>query len=548
MGLMGSLYVGASGLQTSQNAMNTTAHNVSNIDTIGYTRQQVQQGTRFYNTISKNKTAISWQQIGLGVNYTNVKQVRDVFLDKTYRREVGRSSYYDTSLAAIEEVEDLFQELQGKTYSKTLENLRDSLEELTKHPSDSVRQGVLIQRCYEFVTRSQAVYTGLSEYQDDLNLKIEKQIKTINEYGKQIRDLNEMIQKIESGQVEKANDYRDQRNLLLDELSAMGDVRILEDGAGNMIVQFEGYDFIREDGINKIELYEDPVTGFYTPYWSNLAKKTTNPDGSETLVSIQGAEVFNLQQEISAEGNTDIGSLKAMLFARGDHRATYRDLGDGTTQGNAHYNNNISQSIVMNVQAQFDRLVNAIVVGINGVLKDAADAATALDPNSTYLRDSNGDAYQIFNSITGEKDAQGNLIYTTQNLIINGELKQAPSLLGFIRPDGKEDQATADRLRDLFKEEKYVLNPNVQTKNNFIDFYSGLIAQVTNTGYVLHGISANQRITVDNTAAAREQILGVSSDEELSNMIMFQNAYNASSRYINVVDELLEHVISTLGR
>ena len=71
---------------------------------------------------------------------------------------------------------------------------------------------------------------------------------------------------------------------------------------------------------------------------------------------------------------------------------------------------------------------------------------------------------------------------------------------------------------------------------------------MTNTGYVLHGISANQRITVDNTAAAREQILGVSSDEELSNMIMFQNAYNASSRYINVVDELLEHVISTLGR
>lgn len=548
MGLMGSLYVGVSGLQTSQNAMNTTAHNVSNIDTIGYTRQQVQQGTRFYNTISKNKTAISWQQIGLGVNYSNVKQVRDVFLDQTYRREVGRSGYYDTSLAAIEEVEDLFQELQGQTFSKTLDNLRDCLEELTKYPADSVRQGVLVQRCYEFVTRSQAVYTGLCEYQDDLNYKIKKQVETINEYGKQIRNLNEKIMKIESGQLEKANDYRDQKNLLLDELSAMGSVRVLEDGAGNMIVQFEGYDLVREDGINKIELYEDPVTGFYTPYWSNLARKTVNPDGTENLISINGAEVFDLQQEISAEGNTDIGSLKAMLFARGDHRATYQDLGDGTIQGNAHYNNNISQSIIMNVQAEFDRLVNAIVVGINGVLKEAADAATALDPNSTYLRDSQGNAYQIFNSITGETDAQGNLIYTTENLIINGELKQAPSLLGFIRPDGKEDQATADKLRDLFKEEKYVLNPNVQTRNNFIDYYNALVAQVTNTGYVLHGISENQQITVDSTSAAREQILGVSSDEELSNMIMFQNAYNASSRYINVVDELLEHIISTLGR
>ena len=69
-----------------------------------------------------------------------------------------------------------------------------------------------------------------------------------------------------------------------------------------------------------------------------------------------------------------------------------------------------------------------------------------------------------------------------------------------------------------------------------------------NTGSVLRGISENQQITVDNTSAAREQILGVSSDEELSNMIMFQNAYNASSRYINVISELLEHIIMTLGR
>ena len=52
MSLMGSLYVGTSGLQTSQNALHTTAHNMSNIDTVGFTRQQVQQGTRFYNTIS----------------------------------------------------------------------------------------------------------------------------------------------------------------------------------------------------------------------------------------------------------------------------------------------------------------------------------------------------------------------------------------------------------------------------------------------------------------------------------------------------------------
>ena len=96
MSLMGSLYTGVSGLQTSNNALNTTAHNMSNLDTEGYTRQQVAQATRTYVTISKSQST-SWQQLGLGVNYSQTRQVRDYFLDKNYRRESGRSAFYDIS-------------------------------------------------------------------------------------------------------------------------------------------------------------------------------------------------------------------------------------------------------------------------------------------------------------------------------------------------------------------------------------------------------------------------------------------------------------------
>ena len=66
MSLMGSLYVGQSGLQTGQNALNTTAHNMSNVDTVGYTRQQVQQTARTYRTLSKTNSANAYQQAGLG--------------------------------------------------------------------------------------------------------------------------------------------------------------------------------------------------------------------------------------------------------------------------------------------------------------------------------------------------------------------------------------------------------------------------------------------------------------------------------------------------
>ena len=105
MPLMGSLYIGNSGLQTSQNALNTTAHNLSNVDTEGFVRQQVQQGTKKYNTIRVDPNAISNQQIGLGVNYSKVKQVRDFFLDQTYRRESGRGAFYEVSSDALEEIE-----------------------------------------------------------------------------------------------------------------------------------------------------------------------------------------------------------------------------------------------------------------------------------------------------------------------------------------------------------------------------------------------------------------------------------------------------------
>ena len=77
MPLMGSLYIGSSGLQTSQNSLNTTAHNLSNMDTTGFVRQQVLLGDRLYNTIKKGSVSVSSQQTGLGVTYEKVRQVRD---------------------------------------------------------------------------------------------------------------------------------------------------------------------------------------------------------------------------------------------------------------------------------------------------------------------------------------------------------------------------------------------------------------------------------------------------------------------------------------
>lgn len=545
MSLMGSLYTGVSGLQTSNNALNTTGHNMSNLDTEGYTRQQVAQATRTYVTISKSQST-SWQQLGLGVNYSQTRQVRDYFLDKNYRRESGRSAFYDISANTMEEIENILGESnEGHEFSESLSNLWTAVEELSKDPTSSVNQNLFVTRSSEFVTRAAAVYKSLCEYQDNMNQFVYNDVVNINKYAAQIETLNQQIMKIEAGGQEHANDLRDQRNKLLDELAKMGNISYQEDTVGYVSVKFEGVDLVKGGLVNEMALYEDPKTGFYTPYWTMLADISYNEKGERIVTEedIEGAKVFDLAKTISSDLNTDIGSLKAKLLARGDHRATYREIKDINKDGEYEegwYDTRISQSIIMNIQAEFDQLINAVVTSINTILQEAAEGAGDAGA-STYLRDENGKPYQLFEKSIEEGD------WTVSNIVINATLRQNPALLTFRLPDHSEDNATMEKLKTAFQEKIYTLNPNVQTPVNFIDYYKNLVSQVANSGSVYRGIQESQTVSSDALLNAREQIVGVSSDEELSNMIMYQNAYNASSRYINVISEMLEHILTSLG-
>jgi len=551
MSLMANLYVGTSGLQTSQNALNTTAHNMANLDTEGYTRQQVSQGTRAYQTLEKKYEAVAWKQIGTGVNYNNCKQVRSEFLDVSYRQESGRLAFYDVSIKALEEIEDQLQEMNGSEFADSLNNLWVSVQELAKDPCSAVTQSSFVTRANEFLTRAKSVYDGLVSYQENMDSTVKTMCDDINDIGDRIRVLNEDIVNIESGKEEKANDLRDERNLLLDKLGEYGKIEYQEDIFGNVAVLFEGSSFVTTDHVNHLGVdvtLESPV-GYATPYWEYAAKTVDNRDGSKTVVSIDGAHVFDLTQNISTVTNTDIGKLRSVLLARGDHQATYHDI----TEDPEFYNTNIAQSVIMNVQAEFDQMVHSVMTTINDIMENA-------ESNPAFIDGSVGEASEftlftcanetdkLIYDISKDKPA-GSIFtgFTIKNSQINPKLIQEPTLFTYRTIDGNEDNDTVTKIKEAFTKENYVLNPNVTTRNSFVTYYNSLVSQVANTGDVYDSIKEAQEQTVSSVQSAREQIVGVSSDEELEFMIMFQNAYNASSRYINVVSEMLEHLVSTLG-
>lgn len=547
----GSLYVGVSGLKTSQDALNTTAHNISNLETEGFVRQQIIQGDKMYATIGYS--AISAQQVGLGVQLSDVRQVRDMFLDQEYRKEAGRSAFYQACYEASYETETFFQELEGATYQDALKDLWNSIAELEKMPESKVNKEYMVLKASEFLERSASIYNSLSEYQDNLNRQVLEKVNRINELGQTIKYYNDKIAGIELGGVEEANDYRDARNLALDELAELANISYTTDSQGYVTVKIEGSQFVNRDRVNEMSVTTDVVTGFYTPIWKH--------EGN--------AEVFDFSIEISTDKDSNVGALKAIMLARGDHRANYSDIaslnqavenGTMTKEEAANkYEEETGYSVVMKMQAEFDQLVHGIVTMINDTLcmdNYASDdgPSTELfirlgeleryqkDADGSYSKDSNGYYIEI------EEDLKNyDTLYTIGNLMINPAVMANSGLLDFTTTTGATDYNMAQMLVEQWDKAFATLNPTEEGMMSFSTYYTGMTDSLSNLIYVYQGIAEGQEAMANSTDSKRQEIMGVSSDEELTNMIRFQNAYNASSRYINVVDEMLEHLISTLG-
>lgn len=559
MALFGNLYVGSSGLRTSQNALNTTAHNMSNIDTKGYTRQQIAQSTRNYNTFNNDTKLNEPMQTGLGVYYSNTRQLRDVFLDRSYRLESGRQAFYEVNYETIKEVEDLFQELNGTVFQETMANLWGAVQELSKDPTNATLQTQFVNRCNEFVFRSQNIYKGLVDYQNRMNSSVKDIVGKINNYAEQISELNKEISKIELGGVERANDLRDKRNKLLDELGKLGDITYEEDPSKNVIVSFEGVPLVKLDGVNRIGLDNtDSPSGYLTPYWEFAAKETIDPVTHLKKMDISGATVINLTLPVSSDSRTDVGLLRGTLLARGDHAATFHDITDDTgSYYNSGYPGNVSStsvanSAIMNIQAEFDLLFNSTIEAINKVMRNAvSNPATVSQKGSTedyvMFKMADENATLNYNINATHLAGQNRKGLSVMNTKVNEALLKDPALFSFKTVEGTTDNAAIEALKKAFTEEKYRLNPNTVATTSINGYYKALVSQIGIDGNVFKGIMESQEKTVDGISAAREEIHGVSQDEELQYMIQFQNAFNASSRYINVVNEMIEHLLVSLA-
>lgn len=580
MSLFGSLYIGNTGLNVSQTALNTTAHNLANVDTKGFVRQQVVLADRNY--LKFGETYINSLQKGMGVNFAAVKQVRDYFLDQSYRQEIGRQAFYEAQYHTVGEIENFFGELEGVAFQNSINEFWISLQELAKEPDSIVTRETFIQTAVTFLERANTISNQLYDYQVNLNVQIRNQVNQINKIGDSIYDLNKKIRLYESSGVERANDLRDQRNLLLDELSKMVKVNYKEHVDGTVSVSVEDVPFVSDSMVYHMDTVKASETSeMLIPVWKAY--------GNEP--------VFYTKRLASSANNSDIGSLKGMLIARGTRQADYTDIpsedrNDYATEEEyleaiSKYNIEINSSVIMNVQAQFDKLVHGIVTTINDILSpnreveiDAAgtkvkilDVPEGVNPDDViaeglfnristprYTKVNGLDIYEngvLKETITGKVliyneeepgDDKKHTRFTLGEIEINPAILQDYSLISLSNNDGTGEFAKEkiDQLITAWKAPVHTLGPNSLTKYSFSEYYNAMISEMANRGEQLNTISLNQASMVESIDNQRMQITGVSSDDELTNLIKYQHAYNASARYINVINDMLEHIITRL--
>ncbi len=573
-GTMGRMYIGTSGLQANQNAINTTAHNLTNLNTEGYSRQQVLLKDLAYQKLGYTKTGIN--QTGLGTKVDQTRTTRDHFLDNKYRLQNARQTYYSSKAGVISEVEEFFGETQGSTFQDYMKNLWNAMQEVQKTPNGFVERTALVATAGSFIDRANEIYSQLVNYQKSLNDEIQDQADEINRLAKKIYDLNQQIMKYEAGDLEAANDYRDARNQALDELSSLISIEIREQPNGTVNVYAEEHLLVSDD--RTFDIATRPVeegSDLLTVYWK-----------------ADDTDVFNLKRISVAGDNSDAGSLKGLLSARGDYTPDYTDIplrenfGTEADYQSAllNYNRTLSNRDVSALIAQFDQLIHGMVTQINDVLcpnttvtdingntytildteragKGFGDGnevqGTELFSRKGYERyreetitvlDENGTPQTKTVMVYNEEDPNDYYsLYTLGQITVNDVLVKNPALLPLTKINGEEYQNVADDLLELWNKDFATLDPNTLVPNDYNNYYATMVGDYANKGYTYQGIADKQAVMVNEVNNQRQEVVGVASDEELTNLIRYQHAYNASSRYITVVAEMIEHIIEKLG-
>lgn len=296
------LDIGRSGLFTAQGGLNTTAHNIANVETEGYTRQALK--LKAGNALRANGRH---GMIGTGVDVVELTQTRSEYYDEKYRNNNSIYGGYSTKANYMSQIQSYLNEIQLEGFTTTFDKLYDTLQELEKDPANLTVRTQVGNVAQSFCEYFNSLFTNLQAVQEDCNFEIKNQVNRVNAIAAEIASLTKQINTVEIGG-SNANDLRDQRNLLVDQLSEIINVSVEEAPDGP--VGLKSY-VVKVDGQTLVDTYQTHQLSV-KPRENKMNQ--TDADGLYDVVWDNG-------QQFNPYAYTQSGSIKALFEVRDGNNA-----------------------------------------------------------------------------------------------------------------------------------------------------------------------------------------------------------------------------------
>ncbi len=602
------LQIAYSGLNAYQAALNTTGHNISNVETKGYCRQYINQ-----TAADPLRTYTSAGMQGGGVTVTGIDQMRDIYYDYKYwdnSAKLGETSvqyyyslqienYFKGSVVSDENAK------VSDDFSAMFTNLFKTLEEVKKSPSDTSFRNQFISTAQSFAEYFNTTYTNLQRLQEDCNLEIKARVSKINAISEQLASLNKQINVIESNG-SKANDLRDKRALLIDELSAIVPTEIEE----IPIVDSNNPD--RNTGLNTYNVRIAGQTLVSGTDYNTLLIKPRDAKSGVNQTDVQG--LYDLEWsnglEFSASNAQMGGELKALFDIRdGNNKENFQGSIEAVDQTartftisansvpdayKSVYGINIPEQgiiTVNNVKLAYDSFtfnedgsytfhlaeesggITPSLVGAKATVGESIDYM-GIPYYMSQLNEFVRKFAETFNNIhEGNEDLNGNTVgYFFSGIdSVDGTELQFDEKVGsgtdsYYRLTAANFTVKDEYLKDSSRlattgivsegvEQVDVLEKLVAIKD-IPNFYNGGtagefleciltdIALDTQTAKIL---SSNYEEISKMIEQQRLSISGVDNDEEALNLVKYQNAYNLSAKMMSIMTEVYDRLILETG-
>ncbi len=221
MGLFDGLHIGYSGLSSSQSAINTTSHNISNANTDGYSRQRVDlEASTPLHSIPGD--------VGRGVDVKSIDRVHDEFVFSRLRSSSAKLEHDEFMKDTLTEITTLFPDLSGNGISNDIKDFFNSWSSLAQNPSDSSQKVLVAQSAQRLSKSIKDTKTSLGNFQTRLDDKLKVAVDEVNKIGEEIASINKDINRVEAGNLANANDLRDKRDTLELRLSKLIDATVFK--------------------------------------------------------------------------------------------------------------------------------------------------------------------------------------------------------------------------------------------------------------------------------------------------------------------------------